>query len=249
MKISSWTKKLSSALLAAGIWVPSAVFARDIPLGDASFEDAVVPAAIGYSYSSTYRPTSAWVDDADMAGQDDGSSNWLYDAAYAETNPDRLRPAPRTGNQAMHGIGYYSGQETGAVFESGMVYKFSVWAQGDSDSTDSSSRVWLYIYDGSVPFSEPNSLTFARYAPDTGDFVNRAPGSSAAESQASWTQITISHRVEPGAPEIGQPVGVAFWGAGDGAVDDASLAAVVPEPTTVILAGMGGLLLLGRRRD
>ena len=157
MRITSWTKKLSSALLAAGIWVPSMALAIDIPLGDASFEDAVVPSAVGYSYADTYRPTSAWVSNADMANQDTAASNWLYDAAYAESNPNRLRPAPRTGNQAMHGISHYSGQETGAVFEAGMVYKFSLWAQGDSDSTDSSSRVWMYIYDGSVPFSEPNS--------------------------------------------------------------------------------------------
>ena len=29
------------------------------------------------------------------------------------------------------------------------------------------SRVFLYMFDGSVPFSEANSLTFKRYAPQT----------------------------------------------------------------------------------
>src|SRR5690606_8880062 len=120
----------------------------------------------------------------------------------------------RTGNQAMHGISHYSTQEASAVFEAGKNYTFSVWSQGDSDATGSSSRVWLYIFNGSVPFSEDNSLNFARYAPDTGDFINRTPGSTPAQSKTMWTQISISHTVFNGAPEIGQPVGVGFWGAG-----------------------------------
>ena len=154
-----------------------------------------------------------------MAGQDDADSNWLYDAAYDNTR----RPTPRTGNQAMHGIGYYNSQETTAVFEANKYYQFSVWAQGDSDATANTSRTWLYIFDGSIPFSEDNSLNFARYAPDTGDFANRVPESSTAASQANWTKITLGHTVPAGAPEIGKPVGVAFWTAADGAVDDASL--------------------------
>jgi len=244
MKVGNWTKKLAGAILAAGIWIPSVAFAMDIPLGDASFEDFVVPGS-GYAYADGYGLTSAWVDDADSAGQGDADSNWLYDAAYDSTR----RPTPRTGNQAMHGYSHYNGQETSAVFEADKIYRFSVWAQGDSDADGNTSRVWLYIYDGSIPFTEADSLNFARYAPDTGDFVNRVDGSTIAESQANWTQITLSHTVLAGAPEIGNPVGVAFWGAGDSAVDDASLRVVdVPEPTTVLLVGLGGILLLGSRR-
>jgi hypothetical protein len=256
MKITNWCRKLSATLLAAGIWVPSMSYAAiNIPLGDPSFEDFAVPAfpaGDGYAYSDTYRPTSAWVDDLDHSSgfyyQDDGNSNWLYDAAYAEGgSAARKRPAPRTGNQAMHGIGYYNAQESGAVFEANRTYTFSVWAQGDDDATLSTSRAFLYIFDGSVPFSEANSLTFQRFAPDTGDFVNRALGMTAAQSQANWTQISLSHFVAPGAPEIGNPVGVGFWVAGDGALDDATLS-VVPEPTTILLVGLGGLALLACRR-
>src|SRR5688572_10868640 len=118
MKVTNWCKKISATLLAAGLWVPSVTFAADIPVGDASFEDYAVPAfpaGTGYAYSDDYRPTSAWVDDLDSPPgyvQDDGNSNWLYDAAYAEGgSAARKRPAPRTGNQAMHGIGYYNAQE------------------------------------------------------------------------------------------------------------------------------------------
>ena len=255
MKVTNWCRKLSATILAAGIWVPSVSYAVTIPLGDSSFEDFAVPAfpaGAGYAYSDDYRPTSAWVDDLDhnagFYNQDDGNSNWLYDAAYAEGGSTaRKRPAPRTGNQAMHGIGYYNAQETGAVFEAGKIYTFSAWAQGDDDSTSSTSRAFLYIFDGSLPFSEANSLVFQRFAPDTNDFVNRALGMTAAQSQANWTQISLSHTVLPGAPEIGNPVGVGFWVAADGALDDAALS-VIPEPTAVVLVGLAGVTLLAFRR-
>jgi len=44
MKLSNWTKNLAASLLAAGIWIPSTCSAVNIPLGDPSFENFVVPA-------------------------------------------------------------------------------------------------------------------------------------------------------------------------------------------------------------
>lgn len=134
----------------------------------------------------------------------------------------------------MHGIGYYNAQEAGAVFEANQTYTFSVWAQGDEDADGSTSRVWLYIFDGSVDFSEANSLTIARYAPDTGDFVNRVKGMTEEESRCNWRQISLSWTVKEGAPEIGQPIGVGFWIAGDGAIDDATL--TIGDPVTTVVA-------------
>src|SRR5687768_13514928 len=91
--------RFSAAVLAAGALVPGFAQAQNIPLGDSGFEDFVVPTIPGYAYSNTYRPTSAWVDDLDSPGppnyiQDDGSSNWLYRAAYAEAAATGRRPAP-----------------------------------------------------------------------------------------------------------------------------------------------------------
>ncbi|HEX2475530.1 MAG TPA: PEP-CTERM sorting domain-containing protein [Lacipirellulaceae bacterium] len=263
MKVTNWCRKLSAAILAAGIWVPGAAYAVNIPLGDPSFEAFTVPAfpgGLGYAYSDTYRPTSAWVDDLDNPPdgtggpsdyylQDDGGSNWLYVAAYAEGGSTlRRRAAPRTGNQAMHGIGYYNAQETSAVFEAGRTYTFSVWAQGDDDATPTSSQVFLYIFDGSLPFSDPNSLSKDDYTPAGGDFLNRTRTMTAAQSQANWRQINLSHTVLPGAPEIGHAVGVGFWIASDGAIDDATLTSVIPEPGTILLVGLGGLALATCRR-
>src|SRR4029079_54941 len=133
MKVTNWTKKLSAAILAAVIWIPSAAYAINIPLGDPSFEAFTVP-RLGYTYADTYRPTSAWVDDLDSPPgytQDDVDSAWLYNSNYAENLSASPRPAPRTGNQAMHGLANYSAQETSALFEANKTYTFSIWAQND----------------------------------------------------------------------------------------------------------------------
>lgn len=247
MKITNWCKKLSATLLATGIWVPSMAYAVDIPLGDPSFEAFGVNVAVGYAYSDEYRPTSAWVDDLDSPPgytEDDGASNWLYNSAYAESTAYTKRPAPRTGDQAMHGLFNYSAQETSSVFEANHTYTFSIWAQND-ESLNETNGVFLYIFDGTVPFSDGNSLASGLFTA----INQRQPGMTAAESADNWTQLSISHYVAAGAREIGNPVGVGFFSRKDSAVDDATLSGV-PEPTTVALVGIGlsGVALLGRRR-
>jgi MYXO-CTERM domain-containing protein len=259
MKGKDSASKVAGALLVAGLVGPGAAEAANIPLGDPSFDNFVVPTVPGYAYAAplgaapAYRPTSAWVDDLDSPPgytQDNSDSNWLYTAAYAEDSGTHLRGSPRTGNQAMHGLFNYSAQETGAVFEAQMTYTFSVWAQGDIDATPESSRVFLYLFDGSVPFTEAGSLKFQRFGVDTGNFINRPVGSTPAQSKASWTHISMSYTVLPGAPEIGHTIGVGFWVADDGALDDATLtSAAVPDPASAALFAVGGLALFtGRRR-
>jgi hypothetical protein len=264
MKVTNWTRKIVASLIAAGLWVPSA-HALEIPLGDPSFEafalSTVLPAGSQYAYANQYRPTSAWVDDQDHFSaphvQDTNPSNWLYTTAYADKGTGSRRGSPRTGNQAMHGLFRYSSQEVSNVFEAGKTYTFSMYAQGDHDAelfsaTGWQSRVFLYIFDGSLPFSEANSLISQRYSPpgdsfNQNDFVNRDPSWTAAESQAGWTQISLSWTVQAGAPEIGHNIGVGFWAGDDACLDDASLT-VVPEPITVFLIGVGGISVLASYR-
>jgi hypothetical protein len=209
MKISNWLSKVASALVAAGCICPAAMAAVNIPLGDPSFENYAIPtggpANSQFAYANQYRPTSAWVsriDDMDYVlhqyHQDSGplNSNWLYTSAYAElltsnpggtgNNPGGViqgrRPAPRSGNQALHGRAFhFSGQivpTPTAVFEAGKQYTFSVYAQGDSnaefDSAGWRSRVNLFIYDASIRFrnlygfpndSNPYAFTALTYDP------------------------------------------------------------------------------------
>jgi hypothetical protein len=246
MKIASWCKTLKASLVAAGILLPGVVHAINIPLGDPSFESYVVP-AIGYAYADSYRPTSPWVDDLDSPPgytQDDAKSAWLYNSAYAE-DPTGHRAAPRTGNQAMHGLANYTAQKTSAVFEANKMYTFSIWAQND-ELLDNTNGLFMYIFDGTVPFSDANSLASSLVTA----INQRTPGMTQAQSQANWTQVTLSHLVAAGAPEIGHSIGVGFFARRDTAVDDASLSAT-PEPTTVILVGIGilGSSVLGQRRQ
>jgi PEP-CTERM motif len=251
MKITNWCKKLSAALVAAGVLAPAASYAIDIPLGDPSFELFQVLSPPNYAYANLYRPTSPWVDDLDNPPgytQDNVASSWLYNAAYAEadvTPPINKRPAPRTLNQAMHGLANYSAQETSAVFEAGRTYTFSLWAQND-EVLDQVDGLFMYIFDGTVPFSDANSL--ANLGGAFTAINKRQPGMTPAESQANWTKVSVSHSVAAGAPEIGHPVGVGFFARRDTAVDDASLTSVVPEPATVLLVGIGSLAALGLRR-
>jgi hypothetical protein len=229
MKVTNWCKKLRIALLAGGIWVPSMAYAIDIPLGDPSFEVFAVPGTYpatgdGYAYSDLYRPTSAWIDDLDSPSgytQDDGVSNWLYEPEYGNDGPP-FRAAARTGRQAMHGLANYNAQESTAVFEAKKTYRFSIWAQGDSDANATTSGVFMYIFDGDVAFSDANALKSELFEAGQGDFNNRG-SLNAAQSKTNWKRISITHYVEPGAPEIGNPVGVGFFLRRDAAVDDAKL--------------------------
>lgn len=252
MKISNWCKKLSATLVASGVLAPAAGYAIDIPLGDPSFELYAVPSPPNYAYAAppagAYRPTSPWVDDLDSPPgytQDNGVSNWLYNSAYAELPNNSRRASPRTGNQAMHGLFNYSAQETSAVFQAGRTYTFSIWAQNDEVLNDTNGA-FLYIFDGTVPFSDANSLASGLFTA----INQRQPGMTAAQSQANWTQISISHTVALGAPEIGHPVGVGFFARRDTALDDARLTSIVPEPATVLFVGLGSFAALAwRRRD
>ncbi len=226
MRVTNWRKKVYASLVSAGLIMPQVAYAVDIPLGDSSFEAYSVAANPGYAYSNEYGGVSAWIDDQDNPSanrfENDGDSNWLYIASYGEIPPN-VRPAARTGLQAMHGLSNYNTQEVATVFEAGKTYTFSVYAQGDSNPVGGDDHAWLYIFDGNTPFSETNSLTFAEYSPAGGHFIDRPVSATPTQSKALWQQIDISHTVAAGAAEVGHPVGVGFFGRRDVAFDDASL--------------------------
>ncbi|HEX3598591.1 MAG TPA: hypothetical protein VHU84_00535, partial [Lacipirellulaceae bacterium] len=189
---------------------------------------------VGYRPPTASPAPSPWVDDLDSPisasgisrTQDDVDSNWLYNSAYAELagTTNHLRGTPRTGNQAMHGLANYSAQKVATTFVAEKYYTFSVWAQGDADAIAADDEVALYIFNGSTPFNETTSLDHQIFqGGPTGAFINRGPTMNAAASKNNWKQITVTHVVYPGSPEIGQPIGVGFYGRRDAAVDDATL--------------------------
>ena len=248
MKVSNWRKTIVATIMAAGIWIPGVAQAVNIPLLDASFEDYGV-GSVGYAYAKNpigeYRPTSAWVDDMSspygLYTQDDHNSNWLYTTSYADTNG---RPAPKSAGQAMHGHHNYNGQITSAVFQAGVTYTFSIWAQNDVNLNDQNGA-YLYIFDGTVPFDQSTALV----GPLITAINQRGALMDSAQSQANWTQISTSYLVPQGSPAIGHLVGVGFFGRRDTAFDDAVLSdSTVPEPASIILIGASGLSLLGIRR-
>jgi len=227
MKVTNWRRKLIASLVAAGTLAPAAGYALDIPLGDPSFENYVVPATPGYAYAvppnGSYRPTSPWVDDLDSPPgfqQDAGSSNWIYNSNYAETLSASPRPAPRTGNQAMHGLdGNFNGQKLANVFEADKTYTFSVWAQNDV-LLDQGDGVGLFVFDGNVPFTTTSALGGANF---TTTVAHRTAGMTAAQSQANWGKLSVKYTAFTGDPQVGHPIGVAFRAFRDSAVDDATL--------------------------
>jgi hypothetical protein len=258
MKITNWTRKIAAALaVAAGCWAPNMAYAINIPLGDPGFEAFNTAPLGGYAYAQSYRPTSAWIDDQDnppnageccsLPKEDSYPSNWLFSAAYVAGTSPILRPTPRTGNQAMHLenqpsniFTHYSTQEVTDVFEAGKTYTFSIWAQRDADGSSLPNRIDginLYIFDGTIPFSEASALALDSFSEANGDYLKRGTTDTAAESIAKWTQISISHTVLANAPEIGHPIGVGFGGPGGETgfgsnlanVDDATLEAS-PDP-------------------
>ncbi len=238
MKVSNWCRKLIATIIAGGARTPGLAHAVSVTVGDPGFDVYTVSPSLNYAYATgaygAYRPTSPWVDDLDSPRsasgilhiQDDDESNWMYNSTYAAFGgtSGHFRGAPRSGNQAMHGASNYNAQVLSTTFEAEKYYTYSVWAQGDADAVAADDSVYLYLFNGNKPFSEANSITFKSFQGGPGgDFAMRGPTMTAAQSQANWTQISITHVVYPDSPEIGKQIGVGFYMHRDAAIDDVTL--------------------------
>ena len=227
--------------------------ALDHPVGEPSF-GTVVAGGGEFSYASTV----SWIQS--------GTGNWFYNTAYA-TGTSPKRPVPRTGNVALHGISQYTSQVLTDTFVTGRTYTFSIYLSGDGDSTGDSDRTWLYLFDGdAVPagtFAEGSELVRARWISDgtVDGLVQNGTGAASGTNEGwsigvngtgdwvtgggTWGLATLSYTAT--AAEDGHPIGIAMWGAGDAAWDDAGVTST-PEPSISMLFALSGGLLLRRRR-
>jgi hypothetical protein len=221
-------------------------------VADASFGSSV---AGGGEYS--YASTSAW---ANNNAIDD---NWFFNTSYT-VNTSPKRPTPRTGDVALHGNNGYTSQILSDTFVAGRTYTFSIYVSGDTDSTGATDRAWFYFFDGTTlpgVFTEGSDLLRARFLRDgtidsfggvgTGAFSATNEGWSLGNNASweigggTWGLVTLSYTAT--AAEDGHPIGIAFWGGPDSAIDDVSVTSV-PEPSLAALLALGGGLLLRRRR-
>jgi hypothetical protein len=134
----------------------------------------------------------------------------------------------------MHGLdGNFNAQELTNVFEANKSYTFSVWGQNDT-VLDQGNGIGIYIFNGMVPFNHTAGTGYlaTNFFQDTA-IPKRTASMTGPQSQANWGLLSVTHTVVAGAPEIGKPIGVAFRGFRDSAVDDARL--VVEDTVTQAL--------------
>ena len=236
-------KTIATLVIAAGTFLGGSLAEAqqvDHAVGDASFDDNPVDAGLGYSYWNG-PPDTAWF----------SSGSWWYNSGYDSSR----RPTPRTGDQAIHGIGTYAWQALADPFVAGREYTLSVYIAGDSDAVDDTDRSWLYIYDGSSTPAvfDNDSLVGYRYNQDgTTEFTvgDGTPTNTGwpRDGGQDWGLATLSYTAT--AAVDGNPIGIAFYGAGDVAFDDVSVMST-PEPSTIVLCGLGilGVVSVLRRRD
>jgi hypothetical protein len=249
MKIKNWVKNIPAVLLAAGIWVGSA-YAGNIYVGDPGFEENDVNDSTytDYAYIASGH-VSAWEDiDSITAGE---FGPWWYNSNYDNTR----RTTPRNGAQALHGSADYAWQTLDATFETGKEYTLSAYLGGDTDSTATSDVSWLYIYhadttpDLSTVFFDNDSLTGSSYNRD--GTTAPAAGAGLATNEGwttaldSWGLVTLSYTAT--AADDGRPIGIGLYGRSDATIDDVEFN-VIPEPSAVILCGLGVAGLTGLRR-
>ncbi|MGB0776254.1 MAG: PEP-CTERM sorting domain-containing protein, partial [Akkermansiaceae bacterium] len=205
----------------------------------------------------SYASTAAWKNNNAV------DDSWFYNSSY-----QAKRPTPRTGDVALHGGAGYTAQLLADTFVAGRTYTFTIHLTGDADATGITDRTWMYLYDGTaIPdatlFTEGSELVRARYLDDgTNDSFNSPTGTGATSGTNSgwsrgsdptdwslgggtWGTASISYTAT--ATDDGKQIGIALWGAGDTAWDDASVTSV-PEPTSAALLGLGGLALILRRK-
>ena len=149
----------------------------------------------------------------------DAGGSWIdYGYWRADGWPEDLYA--HSGNNKAYAYGDYIYQILDETFIQGETYTLSVWVGQPWEGY--ASGWWLYF---------------------TGeDYTNNLIETS-GEAPLDWQQVSLSYTAT--AADAGNRIGIKMWGDEEVAFDDVTL---VPEPSTMLLLGLGGLTLLRRKR-
>lgn len=190
-------------------------------------------------------PVQASLQNADMENQPGAEfascENWNFGMGGGWTTHASY-PAANNGTLGEK-FGFYSanldqimGQVSSLTFAPDTTYVFTSWAVGGGNDT------------GKLPYQ----IGYLEGGTSIGaDFVALATNIMDLDGQGQWLpQAGVSYTTGSGGPEMGREVVVRFGGVNQGGdsdvwVDNVSL---TPEPASLLLLGLGGLLLARRRR-
>jgi hypothetical protein len=232
MKITNWTRKLSTAIAAGGLIVVATgngmaeAATINHTIQEASF-DGIVLGSGNYAYIKNV-PNYPWVPTL-------GNNNsWLYNTAYAS---DEL--SPFSAPNAVHLADGNIYQVINDTFVAGRQYTLSVRVGNQVNQADQNG-FGLRLFDGTgSTFSGATVFATQNYSLGS-DYLN----------DLQWHEVKLEYTATAAAD--GKPIGI-FLGpelaANNISVDNASLTSV-PEPASVALLGAGPVVLwqLVRRR-
>jgi hypothetical protein len=209
---------------------------------------AIVAAVLAGAAMSNAQPITSFVNlDFDAGGVNTGFGFNGFDRADADIIGWRnLNDAPTLVDSGVEGPGAWWGPyEVNAAFMrfGDGAYNLSDYTiqAGDAFSIDFFARSW----DGD---NSQAAWTVSLFYDNPANLI----GSYTTSLSGTWTQYSTPTPIDATGASVGGKLGIQFVNSGPNhfaSVDEITVTAVVPEPTTISLVAVAGLgLLLGRRR-
>ena len=198
-------------------------------------------------FSDFNNPPNGWTLDSSggPAGSDPGFAH------YADVGGSSSSLTDYAGTELVHANGWFA--ETRALVIQESPFLGGNWGMMFAINDDSGVGAAATFNDGSIKIVNKNMAVVSSFDVEPGVFhtlrVVRAPGAADVE----YIIDGISQGLF-GAVSAGQPASVTQWGnayapgANEGVWDYVVLNGEIPEPMTLALLGMGGLVMLWKRR-